>query len=344
MDTQANKEQILAFWSALDAAKSDDIASVCRAHLAPDFIWRGPAPLSLKTGPKAVADSFWHPLKQAIPDLKREIHMIFGGQSSGRVDGGPDGENWVCGTGYLTGQARGEFLDIPATQRRLQLRWGAFYKLRQGQIVESQMLIDFVDWFEQIGLPVLPKSRGTSHVYPPPTAFDGVIAHPQDPVQTAETLQLGRQLLYGGLNRYDATGLSSMGMAGFFHPNIKWYGPGGIGACFSLAEFETLHQQPWLAAFPDRKVQDLDALIAEGSLLGAAGVAGVRATHSGAYLTAPASGKPVQISGLDFWLRHKDKFTENWIFVDMIDLFAQMGQDLFTRLHSRTQTGLGPAQ
>jgi hypothetical protein len=47
---------------------------------------------------------------------------------------------------------------------------------------------------------------------------------------------------------------------------------------------------------------------------------------------------------LDFWLRHKDKFTENWVFVDIIDLFAQMGQDLFTRLHSRTQTGLGPAQ
>ena len=258
---------------------------------------------------------------------------------------------------FSTYRQHSDAFDIPATQRRLQLRWGAFYKLRQGQIVESQMLIDFVDWFEQIGLPVLPKSRGTSHVYPPPTAFDGVIAHPQDPVQTAETLQLGRQLLYGGLNRYDATGLSSMGMAGFFHPNIKWYGPGGIGACFSLTEFETLHQQPWLAAFPDRKVQDLDALIAEGSLLqdldaliaegsllGAAGVAGVRATHSGAYLTAPASGKPVQISGLDFWLRHKDKFTENWVFVDMIDLFAQMGQDLFTRLHSRTQTGLGPAQ
>ena len=344
MDTQANKEQILAFWSALDTAKSDDIASVCPAHLAPDFIWRGPAPLALQTGPKAVADSFWHPLKQAIPDLKREIHMIFGGQSSGRVDGGPDGENWFCGTGYLTGQARGAFLKIPATQRRLQLRWGAFYKLQQGQIVKSQMLIDFVDWFKQIGLPVLPKSRSTSHVCRPPTAFDGVIAHPQDPVQTAETLQLGRQLLYGGLNWYDASGLSSMGMAGFFHPNIKWYGPGGIGTGFSLAEFETLHQQPRLAAFPDRKVQGLDALIAEGGLLGAAGVAGVRATHSGAYLTTSTSGKPVQISGLDFWLQHKDKFTKNWVFVDMINLFAQMGQDLFTQLHSCTQTGLGPAQ
>lgn len=32
----------------------------------------------------------------------------------------------------------------------------------------------------------------------------------------------------------------------------------------SFAEFETLHQQPWLVAYPDRQVQDLDALFAEG--------------------------------------------------------------------------------
>jgi hypothetical protein len=40
---------------------------------------------------------------------------------------------------------------------------------------------------------------------------------------------------------------------------------------------------------------------------------------------------------LDFWLRQGDKFTENWVFVDMIDLFAQMGQDLFAQLHRRAQ-------
>ena len=129
-----------------------------------------------------------------------------------------------------------------------------------------------------------------------------------------------------------------MGMADFFHPNVKWYGPGGIGACFSLTEFETLHQRPWLEAFPDRKVQNLDALIAEGALLGAAGVAGVCATHSGVYLTTPASGKPITVSGLDFWLRQDGKFTENWVFVDMVDLFAQMGEDLFARLHQQIAT------
>ena len=36
------------------------------------------------------------------------------------------------------------------------------------------------------------------------------------------------------------------------------HGPGGIGACLSLREFEDNHQQPWLDAFPDRKVQNLD--------------------------------------------------------------------------------------
>jgi hypothetical protein len=31
---------------------------------------------------------------------------------------------------------------------------------------------------------------------------------------------------------------------------------------------------------------------------------------------------------MDFWLRRGDKFVENWVFVDMIDLFDQFGIDL----------------
>ncbi|MDG2406071.1 MAG: ester cyclase [Paracoccaceae bacterium] len=333
VQTQANKDQVMSFWTALDPAHATDIGTVCSTHLAPEFAWNGPAPLYLQTGPAAVAEIFWQPLKQAIPDLKREIHMVFGGASSGQIDGGTDGETWVCGTGYLIGHAQDQFLGIPATGHPLRLRWGAFYKLRQCQIIESQMILDFVDWFEQIGLPILPKSRGIAHVYPAPTAYDGIVRAPQHTSQTSETLRMGRQFLYGGLNLYDASGLSSMGIANFFHPNVKWYGPGGIGACFSLAEFETLHQAPWLEAFPDRKVQTLEALIAEGPLLGAAGLAGVCATHSGAYLTTLASGKSIAISSLDFWLRQGDKFTENWVFVDMVDLFNQMGEDLFACLH-----------
>ena len=85
-------------------------------------------------------------------------------------------------------------------------------------------------------------------------------------------------------------------------------------------------------AFPDRKVVGLESLFAEGRLLASSGVAGVKATHTGAYLGEPASGASLDISGIDFWLRSDGQFTENWVFVDMVDLFAQMGVDLFERM------------
>lgn len=337
MINQRNKDQIRKFWADLDNAGPEDIKEICAANFALDCQWNGPAPFYLQCGPNAIAETFWSPLKRAIVDLKRETHMIFGGTSSGRTDGGMDGKMWVCGTGYLKGHANDEFLGIPATGQPLQLRWGEFYCLCEGKIVASQMILDFVDWFEQIGLFILPKSRGLPHVYPAPTGWDGLLHGQQNECETDKTIQFGRQFIYGGLNQYDTTDLSSMGMAEFFHKNLKWYGPGGIGACLSLDEFERLHQRPWLVAFPDRKVQDLDALIAEGPLLGAAGIAGVKATHSGPYLDAKATGTSISVSGLDFWLRDGDKLTENWVFVDMVDLFSQIGQDLFARMRMQAQ-------
>ena len=128
-----------------------------------------------------------------------------------------------------------------------------------------------------------------------------------------------------------------MGVQNFFHKNIKWYGPGGIGACLSLQEFQEYHQRPWLRAFPDRKVQNLEALFAEGNFLAAKGVAAVKAIHSGLYQEIPASKNSIEFSGLDFWLRSGKKFTENWVFVDMIDLFSQMNHDLFKKMRIKVR-------
>ena len=120
-------------------------------------------------------------------------------------------------------------------------------------IVEAQVLIDFVDWFEQVGLSVLPTPLGIAHVYPAPTGYDGLLIDAQDPSETQKTLSMGRDFIYGALNSFDSSELSSMGMENFFHQNVKWYGPGGIGACLSLEEFQERHQKPWLVAFPNRK-------------------------------------------------------------------------------------------
>ena len=109
---------------------------------------------------------------------------------------------------------------------------------------------------------------------------------------------------------------------------MKWYGPGGVGGCLSLKEFQNYHQQHWLIAFPDRKVQDLDSLFAQGDFVGSSGWAGVTSQHTGDYLSAKATGNQINFNGMDFWLRRDDKFVENWVFVDMIDLFDQFGIDL----------------
>lgn len=341
MSNQENKKLALAFWKAIDRAGACRLAPIFEKYLSPSCIWIGPAPIYRQEDARAILDNFWIPLKLAIPDLERDTHMMFGGASSGRLDGEGDGHLWVCGTGYLTGRATGSFLDIPSTEKKLRLRWGEFLRFEKGLIVEVQMMLDFVDWFDQVGLSVLPTQRGTHHVYPPPTGCHGVLLEAQDPFKSNETLKLGRDFLFGALNGYDKQDLGSMGMPNYFHKNVKWYGPGGIGACLSLKEFQEYHQKPWLQAFPDRKVQNLDALFAEGNFLAAKGVTAVKASHSGPYLGVPASGKTIYFSGLDFWLRMDDKFTENWVFVDMIDLFLQMDHDLFENMRIKAREMYG---
>jgi hypothetical protein len=327
-----NKASALAFWQAVDTAQPRDVRRICRDRLAPEFIWRGPAPFAELIGADTYACGYLEPLRRAIVDLRRETHLVLGGASEGKVDGSLDGRMWVGGTGYLVGQPVAAFANVPAADREVRIRWGEFLRFEGDAIVEIQMLLDIADWLEQIGHRILPPSRGAPFVYPAPTGYDGVLDGDCAPEEGARTLALGRDLVFGGLNNYDQSNLQSMSMARYFHKNVKWYGPGGIGACLSLKEFEDLHQKPWLDAFPNRRVQDLDSLFAEDRLVASSGWAGVKATHAGSYLGTPATGNGVAVNGIDFWLRTDGQFTENWVFVDMPHLFAQFGVDLFDRV------------
>jgi len=328
---QTNKATALTLWAALD--RDPPAAEHLMRHVTH---WQGPAPIGARSNGAEIVEALFAPLRAAIPDVRRSSHILMGGQSSAHEPGGFDGTWWVAGTGCYSGRGVSSLFGIPITGCDVRLRWGEFLRFdANGKIIQAQTIWDFVDLCDQIGCPILPRGRGVAHVYPAPTDCDGAMAKPQDLRETQRTLALGRDLIFGGLNTYDEADLASMGMARFFHSNVKWYGPGGIGACLSLSEFEVLHQRPWLEAFPDRKVKHLESLFAEGRMLAASGPMGVVATHKGPYLGHPASGAQIKVSGLDFWMRTGRKFSENWVFVDMVDLFAQMGVDLFARLKVR---------
>ena len=336
---QENKRIVWGFWQALENAEANRVEAVARSVMAEDIFCHGPDPISRLHGVEAFLSDFWLPLRHSFPDLKRQSHLFFGGKSNGRIDGdlSRDGKMWVCGTGAFKGTFAQDYLTIPATGSEVKIRWGEFCRMAQGKIVEIYFLLDLVDLMQQAGFQVLPPSRGADGVYPPPREKDGVLLEAQDEDESQYSLDHIRRFIFDGLNSYDQSALESMGMADYFHPDVQWYGPGGIGACLSFKEFEKFHQQPWLHAYPDRQVQNLDALFAEGCYSGAPGWAGVKATHTGQYLDCPATGNQVEVNGLDFWKREGEVYVENWVFVDMIHLFRQFGIDLFKRLAEQVE-------
>ncbi len=335
---QKNKQCVWEFWQLLDGADEERSADVVRRYVSADLAWHGFDPVNELHGANSFLADFWQPLRHSFPDLKRQTHIFMGGKSSGRIDGLGDGRPWVAGTGYLNGTFTNDYLGIPASQQKVSIRWGDFCRVEKDKIVESYFLLDLVDLMQQAGHPVLPPSRGIDGVYPPPRANDGVMLEAQDEQVSAHTLEHIRRFIFDALNSYDQAELESMGIADYFHPEVQWYGPGGIGACLSLKAFEDHHQKHWLHAYPDRQVQDLDALIAEGPYSGGPGWAGVKATHTGKYLDVEATNRPVEFNGLDFWKLENDWYVENWVFVDMVHLFRQFGVDLFERVQDQLQS------
>lgn len=336
---QQNKQLVWDFWQSLESSDSQQIGALANRYLDSGHTFHGPDPINDLHGSDTWAADFWQPLLHSFENLKRQTHIFVGGKSSGRIDGGNDGRMWVAGTGYFHATFANDYLAIPANNEVVNIRWGEFCRVAQDKIVETYVLLDFVDLMQQAGYQVLPPSRGVDGMYPPPRARDGILLEAQDEQTSARTLGHIRRFIFEALNSYDQSKLASMGIADYFHPDIHWYGPGGIGACLSLQEFEDHHQRHWLRAYPDRQVQDLDALIAEGAYSGGPGWAGVKATHMGDYLDAKATKSAVEFNGLDFWKLENDKYIENWVFVDMVHLFRQFGIDLFERLAKQQADG-----
>ncbi len=342
---QKNKQIIRDYWQALQKAKTEQLREVVASVMRQDVRCFGPDPINHLQGRNALVNDYWSTLLRSFPDLTRQTHLFCGGKSNGRADGdiSKDGRMWVSGSGYFSATFTLDYLSIPATGSRVDIRWGEFYRLEEGKVVDFYFLLDLVDLMRQAGFDVLAPVLATDQRFPPPKANDGILLDAQNESETAQELQKIHRFVYHSLNSFNQEDISSMGVADFFHADIHWYGPGGIGACYSLKEFEDFHQKPWLAAFPDRQNQNLDALYAEGKYTAGSGWTGTRAIHSGSFKGVQGSGTPVKFNGMDWWKRDGDKYIENWVFVDMIYLFRQLGVDLFDRLAEQVKQSASSA-
>jgi predicted ester cyclase len=333
-DRPFGKHLVWEFWQRLDAATPDALPDIVAPYLADDVAWTGFHPFNQLDGREAVVGGWWQPLRAAFPDVRRDTYILLGGSFAGK--------DWVSATGCFVGTFVRDWVGIPATGQQASIRFGEFCAVKDGRIVEDYMLLDLVDLMRQSGYRVLPPSPGDETYWPRPFGAEGVLLSAQDEAESLKSLRLVEAMI-GGLGKYDGTDAGKMGQTAFWSQQMHWYGPCGIGSSRNRQEYERNHQTPFLTAFPDRKGfthpdgGTHKARIAEGNFVASTGWPSVRATHLGEYLGYPATGKPISMRVADWWRREDDVLVQNWVFIDLPDLFMQFGVDLFARLRQQTQ-------
>ena len=180
---------------------------------------------------------------------------------------------------------------------------------------------------------------------PGPVAKDGILLTEQDPLESRKSLQLV-EAMGNGLFRYvrsrDGGDMSRMEQDKYWHQDMRWFGPSGIGGCFTLEEFEDFHQRNWLHGFGDRGVEgeaggQSMGFIGEG-LYSCGGIWDTAFSFNhGDYAGIPATGKLITLRDFDWWKRESEFIIENWVPIDMIDLCRQLGVDLMERLRQQIE-------
>ncbi|MDJ0827293.1 MAG: ester cyclase [Rhodobacter sp.] len=293
--------------------------------VTPDSVWDVAHPVHRLEGPEAIWVEFWSPIRSALAHAYRRDELFFGGRNT-RAQGG----QWIAALSHYVGRFERPLFGIPPSDRLVFLRSGAFFRIEDGRIAEAKIILDLPDLMRQAGRFPLPRELGTEMLFPGPASHDGVLPAGDN---GADTLRIVEGML-GDLHHYDpvtAASYKQTGEHGYWHDDMMWYGPGGIGSNYRWSGFVDHHRAAFLTAFPDRKGGNHYCRIGDGDYAAVSGWPSMTMTHTGAYLGVPATGKPLTLRVMDFYHVTRGKILENWVCLDYGDLFHQMGIDLIAR-------------
>ncbi|MEL6403722.1 MAG: ester cyclase [Chloroflexota bacterium] len=323
MSIAENKHLVWQYWQTM--TRSLDRAQLAN-FLHQDVVWHGFEPLRNLHGLDATHTQFWQPFLTSMPNLVRRPYVFIGGHF--------EGHDWVCGTGDFIATFVNDLWNIPATGTTIHFRFGEFCKVEDGKITEIRIIIDLPAIMRQAGVPVLPANYGRDIWTPGPLAGDGVFFHEADLAQSQQTLSLVEEMIFGGLNKYDQKDQSSQGLECFWHPEMVWHGPVGIGSAYGMDEFKRNAQGPIVNAFPDRKGVGHQARLAEGIFAASTGWPSLVGTHLNAYMDWQPTGEKIGWNIMDFWRRDGDLLRENWVMIDLIGAAKSSGVDLLAKLNT----------
>ncbi len=323
-----NKERIGAFRRALYDCEPGKLRGQLRAFFAEDCLVQLAHPLETLPGVEGLYEQAYAPLLEAVPDLERRDFIVMAGEAGGA--------DWLGCCGHYMGVFKRPWLDIPPTQHLMAMRYHEFFRIEDGRIVEMQALWDIPQVMLQAGAWPLTPSLAVEWVVPGPATEDGIIASPYDEARSAASVDLVLAMLQS-LQR-SPEGVEAMRLDHFWHPKMMWYGPAGIGSMRRVSGFRNWHQIPFLKAMPDRSVfKDKGFMFGDAEYVAFTGWPGMSMTVSGdGWLGIAPADRAITMRSLDFWRCEKGMIRENWVLIDMLHVYDQLGVDVFERMRELT--------
>ncbi len=286
-------------------------------------------------GPDVYFEACHAPLLDALPDLERRDMIVLAGTT-------PENQSWIGCMGNYMGTFLRPFLGIPPTGHLVHMRYHEFFRVEDGKVTQVHAIWDIPELMMQANAWPMAPQLGAFLCTPAPMSGDGlgvsgdgsaalerVIAmltdlckHPADPDPTV--MQLEKH----------------------WHPRFNWYGPAGIGTGRGITGFRNWHQIPFLKAMPDRKLDSMGDLmshwIGEGNYVCETGWPNMRLTLTGdGWMGIAPAGKEVLLRSLDFWRLEGSLIRENWVLVDLLDLYRQIGVDVLARMREFNKARYG---
>ncbi|NWF71055.1 MAG: ester cyclase [Chloroflexi bacterium] len=327
-DHQANKQLIQKFRSALYDCDMSRLKSQLHEVFAPDARVHLAYPFEDLDGPDALFEQAYQPLIAAIPDLERRDFIVMAGESGG--------QEWVGCAGFYTGVFEKAWLDIPPTQHAVAMRYHEFFRIEAQKVVEMQALWDIPQVMMQAWAWPMTPSLGVEWLVPGPATQDGIITAPYDKARADASVQLVSAML-AGLKR-SPQGIAAMQLERYWHPKMLWYGPAGIGTGRRISGFRLWHQIPFLNGMPDRgSIPGAGALFGDGDYVGFTAWPGMKMTLSGdGWLGIAPANQAITMRSLDFWRCENGLIRENWVLVDLLHVYHQIGVEVLARMRELT--------
>lgn len=286
-------------------------------------------------------DTAYAGLFRAVPDLERRDYIVMAG-----TDG--HGADWVGCGGYYTGAFVAPWLDIPPTGHQVAMRFHEFFRVEDDRVVEIQAIWDIPEVMMQASAWPLAPSLGREWHVPGPATQDGFVPGPYDEAVAATTRDLVVAMLTAMKRHPLEGGPEVMEMERYWHPRMNWYGPSGIGTGRGIGGFRNWHQIPFLSAMPDRGQypgHTKSHYFADRNYAAVTGWPNMMQTVShGGWLGIAPAGRRIEMRSLDFWRVEDGMVRENWVLVDLLDVYDQLGVDAFARMRefNKARAGFDP--